>query len=86
LFDLKVFIDVDADTRLSRTVLRDIASRYTKQLDRVLHYYTKFVKPSFDDFVYPTKKYSDITIPRGEDNVVAIELLTEHIAELINKK
>ncbi|THU72935.1 hypothetical protein C4D60_Mb04t17460 [Musa balbisiana] len=41
--------------------------------------YSKFVKPAFDDFILPTKKYADIIIPRGGDNHVAIDLIVEHI-------
>ena len=41
--------------------------------------YSKFVKPAFDDFILPTKKYADIIIPRGGDNNVAIDLIVQHI-------
>jgi hypothetical protein len=41
--------------------------------------YAKFVKPAFDDFVLPTKKYADVIIPRGGDNHVAIDLIVQHI-------
>ena len=41
--------------------------------------YAKFVKPAFDDFVLPSKKYADVIIPRGGDNHVAVDLITQHI-------
>ncbi|URE22260.1 uridine kinase [Musa troglodytarum] len=41
--------------------------------------YSKFIKPAFDDFILPTKKYADIIIPRGGDNHVAINLIVQHI-------
>ncbi|KAG4933057.1 hypothetical protein JHK87_047059 [Glycine soja] len=41
--------------------------------------YAKFVKPAFDDFILPSKKYADIIIPRGGDNLVAIDLIVQHI-------
>lgn len=41
--------------------------------------YSNFVKPAFDDFILPTKKYADIIIPRGGDNHVAIDLIVQHI-------
>ena len=41
--------------------------------------YSKFVKPAFDDFILPTKKYADIIIPRGGDNHVATDLIVQHI-------
>ncbi|KAL6567681.1 Uridine kinase-like protein 4 [Orobanche gracilis] len=45
----------------------------------ILTCYSKFVKPAFDDFILPTKKYADIIIPRGGDNHVAIDLIVQHI-------
>lgn len=41
--------------------------------------YSRFVKPSFEDFVLPTKKYADIIIPSGGDNDVAIDLIVQNI-------
>ncbi|CAN1725628.1 Pentatricopeptide repeat-containing protein GUN1, chloroplastic [Linum perenne] len=41
--------------------------------------YAKFVKPSFEEFILPSKKYADIIIPRGGDNDVAIDLIVQHI-------
>jgi len=43
--------------------------------------YTKFVKPAFDAFVAPSRKHADVIIPWGRDesNVVAIDLITQHI-------
>lgn len=77
-FDLKIFVDTDADTRLVRRIRRDIADR-GRDLEGVLAQYEKFVKPSFDEYVLPTKKHADIIIPRGGTNVVAIDLMTQHI-------
>ena len=48
-------------------------------IDIILMQYSKFVKPAFDDFILPTKKYADIIIPRGGDNHVAIDLIVQHI-------
>lgn len=41
--------------------------------------YARFVKPAFDDFILPTKKFADIIIPRGGDNPVAVDLIVEHL-------
>jgi uridine kinase len=86
LFDLKVFTDVDADSRLSRLVVRDTQKRYKKSLDSVLHGYIKYVKPSFEEFVFPTKKFADVIVPRGEDNDVAIQLLTQHVDDILKQQ
>lgn len=45
----------------------------------MLTQYEKFVKPSYDDYIMPTKKHADIIIPRGGANTVAIDLLVQHI-------
>ncbi|KAG8436515.1 hypothetical protein GDO86_007571 [Hymenochirus boettgeri] len=74
LFQMKLFVDTDADTRLSRRVLRDINER-GRDLEQVLTQYITFVKPAFEEFCLPTKKYADVIIPRGADNVVAINLI-----------
>jgi uridine kinase len=85
LFDLKVFVDIDADTRLARIVIRDTTGeRYCKNLDAVLYNYLEHVKVCYEQFVEPTKKYADVVIPRGDDNIVATELLFEHIKDVLN--
>ncbi|EFA78181.1 uridine kinase [Heterostelium album PN500] len=83
--DIKIFVDTDSDTRLSRRVMRDIAER-GRSLEGVLHQYEKFVKPSFDEYILPTKKYADVIIPRGADNVVAIDLIVQHIRSKLNEQ
>jgi uridine kinase len=83
LFQMKLFVDCDADTRLSRRVLRDMGE-YNRDLEQILAYYTKSVKPAFEDFCLPTKKYADVIIPRGAENQVAINLIVQHIDDLIN--
>eukprot|EP01111_Echinosteliopsis_oligospora_P015451 TRINITY_DN6124_c0_g1_i1.p1 TRINITY_DN6124_c0_g1~~TRINITY_DN6124_c0_g1_i1.p1 ORF type:complete len:531 (+),score=141.28 TRINITY_DN6124_c0_g1_i1:105-1595(+) len=85
LMDIQVFVDTDDDIRLARRLRRDIAER-GRDLNGVLTQYNKFVKPSFEEFILPTKKYADIIIPRGSDNEVAIELLTRHIANELSKR
>ena len=80
MFDLKVFVDTDADTRLARRIRRDIVERGRDPLG-VLHQYESTVKPSFETYVYPTKKHADVIVPRGAENVVAIDLLLQHIRQ-----
>jgi len=82
MFDMKLFVDTDADTRLARRVLRDIEER-GRDLEHVLHQYTTLVKPAFEEFCIPTKKYADVIIPRGAENSVAINLIKQHIEDII---
>ena len=53
MVNLRVFVDVDADLRLARQVVRDTEERYSKNLEDVLSMYVKFVKTSFEDFILP---------------------------------
>ena len=79
MLNMKIYVDTDDDVRLARRIQRDIAVR-GRDIAGVLDQYTRFVKPAFDQFVAPSRRYADIIIPwqRG-DNVVAIDLITEHI-------
>ncbi|XP_043275057.1 uridine-cytidine kinase isoform X2 [Venturia canescens] len=85
LFHMKLFVDTDSDTRLARRVPRDIKER-GRDLDYVLNQYMNFVKPAFEEFCLPTKKFADVIIPRGADNTVAIELIVQHIRDLLSNR
>ncbi|CAL9110403.1 unnamed protein product [Musa acuminata var. zebrina] len=78
LMNMKIFVDTDADVRLARRIRRDTVEK-GRDLKTVLDQYSKFIKPAFDDFILPTKKYADVIIPRGGDNHVAINLIVQHI-------
>ncbi|XP_051906828.1 uridine-cytidine kinase 1 [Hippocampus zosterae] len=82
MFHMKLFVDTDSDVRLSRRVLRDMARG--RDLEQILSQYTTFVKPAFEEFCLPTKKYVDVIIPRGVDNMVAINLIVQHIQDILN--
>ena len=83
LMDLKLFVDLDDDIRLSRRIYRDIISR-GRQMETVLDRYHKFVKTAYNNFIKPTKEYADIIIPRGGSNTVAIDLINYHLKYLLN--
>ncbi|KAG0001493.1 hypothetical protein BGZ80_007410 [Entomortierella chlamydospora] len=85
MMDLKVFVDTDADICLARRIKRDVAERGF-DVAGVLKLYQRFVKPSFDTYVYPTKKNADVVIPRGLENLVAIDLLTKHIQRQLQER
>lgn len=78
LMNMKIFVDADADVRLARRIKRDTVDR-GRDVHSVLEQYSKFVKPAFDGFILPSKKYADVIIPRGGDNHVAIDLIVQHI-------
>jgi uridine kinase len=74
MLDIKVFVDADADDRLGRVIQRDIVERGRSVLT-VLERYNMTVKPSHLQFIEPSKRYADIIIPGGGENLVGIEVL-----------
>ena len=83
LIDVKIFVDADADDRLSRVIHRDIQER-GRTIDKVLERYEKTVKPMHQQFIEPSKRYADIIVPQGGSNQVAIDILTTVILDRIN--
>ncbi|KAL4377264.1 hypothetical protein GQ457_02G020620 [Hibiscus cannabinus] len=78
LMNMKIFVDIDSDVRLARRIQRDTVER-GRNISNVLDQYSRFVKPSFEEFILPSKKFADIIIPRGGDNDVAVDLIVQHI-------
>ena len=83
LFDIKVFIDTDADVRIIRRILRDVRER-GRSLDSVINQYLTTVKLMHEEFVEPSKKNADIIIPEGGYNSVALQMLNDRIKALLN--
>ena len=83
LFDIKVFIDTDADVRIIRRILRDVRER-GRSLDSVINQYLTTVKLMHEEFVEPSKKNADIIIPEGGYNSVALQMLSDRIKTLLN--
>ena len=73
---MKLFIDTDADSRLAKRVLRDV-DELGRDMDQVLNQYINFVKPAFEEFCLPTKKFADVIIPRGPDNKYELIKMTK---------
>jgi uridine kinase len=84
LIDIKVFVDADADDRLSRVVSRDTQER-GRSVIKVLERYDKTVKPMHLQFIEPSKRYADIIVPQGGNNLVAIDILTTIILDKLKK-
>jgi len=77
-FDIKVFVDADDDDRLSRIMSRDIVQRGRDPQEVLRHYHT-FVKPMHLQFIEPSKRYADIIVPQGGENLVAIDVLASKV-------
>jgi uridine kinase len=82
LIDIKVFVDADPDDRLGRVIRRDIEER-GRDLGKVLERYNETVKESHLQFIEPSKRYADIIIPGGGENIVGIKLLISVIEKYL---
>jgi uridine kinase len=82
LLDIKIFVDTDSDIRLVRRIIRDINER-GRTIESVLNQYMKTVRPAHEQFIEPTKKFADIIIPEGGENLVAIDIMVTKIKSLI---
>ncbi|HVT12544.1 MAG TPA: uridine kinase [Fimbriimonadaceae bacterium] len=61
LFDLTVFLDVEADQRLIGRILRDLQERGST-VEWAVDRYQRFVRPSYLAFVEPTKQNADVVV------------------------
>lgn len=85
LIDCKIFVDTDMDLCYSRRLLRDIVHR-GRDLEGVIKQWDTFVKPNAVSYVLPTMNNADVVIPRGSDNVIAVNMLIEHIKKQLALK
>ena len=83
LFNMKLFIVCDSDTRLSRRIFSDM-NGHNRSLDYVLHYYFNYVKPAYEEYCWPTKKYADLIIPCEAAKCKAIDLIIQHIKSYLS--
>ncbi len=82
LFDVKIFVDTDADIRFIRRVQRDVAER-GRTVESVIQQYLTTVRPMHLEFVEPSKRYADVIIPEGGFNEVAIDMVAARIEALL---
>ena len=82
MFDIKIFVETDADVRILRRALRDVEDR-GRTLQSVVTQYLTTVKPMHEQFVEPTRKYADIVVLEGGHNLVALDLIMQRIASHI---
>lgn len=82
LMHTKIFVDTPSDIRIIRRVRRDLNER-NRNLDSIFHQYENCVREMHFDFVEPSKRYADIIIPEGGDNVKAIDFLKNSISVML---
>lgn len=82
LFDVRIFVDADADIRFIRRLKRDVSER-GRSLESVIHQYMESVRPMHLEFVEPSKRYADVIIPEGGFNTVAVNLVVDYLRNLM---
>ena len=82
MFDIKIFVETDADVRILRRALRDIRDR-GRTLESVITQYLTTVKPMHEQYVEPSRKYADIIVLEGGHNLVALDMMMQRIASHI---
>ena len=78
LMDVKIFVDTDADIRLMRRIRRDMEQR-GRAFSTIRDQYYKTVRPMHLQFVEPSKRWADIIIPEGGDNLVALDFIIARV-------
>ena len=82
LLDIKVFVDTDADIRVFRRIRRDMRER-GRDFNSIRKQYYKTVRPMHLEFVEPSKRYADVIIPEGGNNLIALDLIIERLKQFV---
>lgn len=82
MMDLKVFVDCDPDERLIRNIQRDTIDR-GRTVSMVVDRYLEVLKPMHEQFIEPTKRFADVIIPQGGDNLKGIDILCKYVERLV---
>lgn len=85
MFDIKIFVDTDADIRFIRRLKRDITER-GRTMESVMTQYQDTVRPMHLEFVEPSKRYADVIVPEGGFNQIAIDMIVARVNAVLRTK
>jgi uridine kinase len=85
MFDVKIWVDTDADVRFIRRLRRDITER-GRTVESVIEQYEETVRPMHLEFAEPSKRYADVIIPEGGFNTVAMDMVVARILEMLGEE
>ncbi len=77
-FDVRIYVDTDADIRAFRRIRRDIEQR-GRTFESVREQYYASVRPMHLMFVEPSKRHAHVILPEGGDNRIGIEMVTSFV-------
>lgn len=79
LSQIKVFIISDPDTRLIRWIRRDVLDESKNiSLEQVINSYLQGAREEMSNFIFPTKEFADVIMPRGAE-MNAVRLILDGI-------
>lgn len=81
--DMKIFLEVPADRRLTRIIERDMQSR-GRTASEVIDRYYKTVRPMHQEFIEPSRRQADMLVMGGGLNEQAAEFIASAILQKIN--
>jgi uridine kinase len=81
-FDLKIYVETDADERILRRARRDMEVR-GRHIDDIMEQYLTTVKPMHETHVEPSKKHADLIL-NGGMNPVALELVAGRVKDFLH--
>jgi uridine kinase len=79
LFDVKVYLHVEADIRFIRRLHRDVRER-GRSVDSIIRQYYDTVRPMHHEFLEPTRQYADIVV--GEETDIAADVLAARVRQM----
>ena len=76
--NMRIYLEVDADHRLSRIIERDMESRGRSAQDVIERYY-RTVRPMYEEFIRPSREQADMLVVGGGLNVAAAKFISSAI-------
>ena len=83
-FDLRIYVETDADERILRRARRDMEVR-GRHIDDIMAQYLTTVKPMHEQYVEPSKKHADVIL-NGGMNPVALEIVAGRVKAFLENR
>jgi len=85
LSDIKIYVELDDDTRFIRRMLRDLNER-GRTLENIVTQYQTTVKPMYIQYIKPTKRHADVIIPNDTKHNIAVDLIVTKIEQILGDR
>ena len=85
MYDMRIFVEADADLCLSRRIVRDVRER-GRTIEGTIKQWFRYVKPVFQKSVEPQREVADLIVPRGMKNKVAVGMIVNQTRQMLKEK